>query len=166
MQWTWMLPLRSVMECSVKVHALNGTITLKKQNCDMKSLSLKEDLLRLKKQMRVFCQICQHYLTNVNTAVKEQVSGCCYLESSNTMLLKQLESSCSYFWHFCGNVMSWVLRLSALWVWVHTGLVCSSSLCTRDSRVHLNVILLSNCRQLWPGHSQDFEVCVKSTGYW
>ncbi|NXG70060.1 STAG2 protein, partial [Chloroceryle aenea] len=32
----------------------------------------KEDLLRLKKQMRVFCQICQHYLTNVNTAVKEQ----------------------------------------------------------------------------------------------
>ena len=33
----------------------------------------KEDLLRLKKQMRVFCQICQHYLTNVNTTVKEQV---------------------------------------------------------------------------------------------
>uniref|UniRef100_A0A8D1G3K1 Cohesin subunit SA n=1 Tax=Sus scrofa TaxID=9823 RepID=A0A8D1G3K1_PIG len=31
-----------------------------------------EDLLRLKKQMRVFCQICQHYLTNVNTTVKEQ----------------------------------------------------------------------------------------------
>uniref|UniRef100_A0A8C3JYJ9 Cohesin subunit SA n=1 Tax=Calidris pygmaea TaxID=425635 RepID=A0A8C3JYJ9_9CHAR len=38
----------------------------------MKSFSSKEDLLRLKKQMRVFCQICQHYLTNVNTAVKEQ----------------------------------------------------------------------------------------------
>ncbi|KAG8144554.1 putative Cohesin subunit SA-2 protein [Naja naja] len=31
-----------------------------------------DDLLRLKKHMRVFCQICQHYLTNVNTAVKEQ----------------------------------------------------------------------------------------------
>uniref|UniRef100_A0A8C3VAM3 Cohesin subunit SA n=1 Tax=Catharus ustulatus TaxID=91951 RepID=A0A8C3VAM3_CATUS len=65
-------PLRSVVECSVKVHALNETIKLKKQNCYMKSFSLKEDLLRLKKQMRVFCQICQHYLTNVNTAVKEQ----------------------------------------------------------------------------------------------
>ncbi|KAM4797705.1 LOW QUALITY PROTEIN: cohesin subunit SA-2-like [Urocitellus parryii] len=36
------------------------------------SSSTKEDLLRLKKQMRVFCQICQHYLTNVNTTVKEQ----------------------------------------------------------------------------------------------
>ncbi|KAJ6663328.1 hypothetical protein lerEdw1_010464 [Lerista edwardsae] len=36
------------------------------------SSSTKEDLIRLKKQMRVFCQICQHYLTNVNTAVKEQ----------------------------------------------------------------------------------------------
>ncbi|XP_031228496.1 cohesin subunit SA-2 [Mastomys coucha] len=36
------------------------------------STSTKEDLLRLKKQMRVFCQICQHYLTNVNTTVKEQ----------------------------------------------------------------------------------------------
>lgn len=51
-------------------------IKLKKQICYMKSFSLKEDLLRLKKQMRVFCQICQHYLTNVNTAVKEQVSDC------------------------------------------------------------------------------------------
>lgn len=71
------------MECSVKVHALNETIKLKKQNSYMKSFSLKEDLLRLKKQMRVFCQICQHYLTNVNTAVKEQVSGWCYLESCN-----------------------------------------------------------------------------------
>lgn len=75
-----MLPLRCVVECSVKVC---GTITLKKQNCCMRSFSFKEDLLRLKKQMRVFCQICQHYLTNVNTAVKEQVSGCCYLESFN-----------------------------------------------------------------------------------
>lgn len=81
-----MLPLRSVVECSVKVNSLYGTIKLEKQNCYMKSFFLKEDLLRLKKQMRVFCQICQHYLTNVNTAVKEQVSGCCYLESSNTVL--------------------------------------------------------------------------------
>lgn len=32
----------------------------------------KEELLTLKRQMRAFCQICQHYLTNVNTAVKEQ----------------------------------------------------------------------------------------------
>ncbi|KAM4662683.1 cohesin subunit SA-2 [Discoglossus pictus] len=32
----------------------------------------KEEMITLKKQMRVFCQICQHYLTNVNTAVKEQ----------------------------------------------------------------------------------------------
>ncbi|MEE6496982.1 hypothetical protein FKM82_002547 [Ascaphus truei] len=34
--------------------------------------STKEALITLKRQMRVFCQICQHYLTNVNTAVKEQ----------------------------------------------------------------------------------------------
>uniref|UniRef100_A0A8C0FQQ6 Cohesin subunit SA n=1 Tax=Bubo bubo TaxID=30461 RepID=A0A8C0FQQ6_BUBBB len=66
------LPL-SVVDSSVKTDMLNVTIKLKiKQNCYMKSFSLKEDLLRLKKQMRVFCQICQHYLTNVNTAVKEQ----------------------------------------------------------------------------------------------
>ncbi|XP_075040469.1 cohesin subunit SA-2 isoform X2 [Mixophyes fleayi] len=34
--------------------------------------STKEELITLKRQMRVFCQICQHYLTNVHTAVKEQ----------------------------------------------------------------------------------------------
>lgn len=62
------------MDCSVGVHTLCVNMKLKKQNCYIKSFSLKEDLLRLKKQMRVFCQICQHYLTNVNTAVKEQVS--------------------------------------------------------------------------------------------
>lgn len=56
------------------VHALHVNMKLKKQNWCIKSCSLKEDLVRLKKQMRVFCQICQHYLTNVNTAVKEQVS--------------------------------------------------------------------------------------------
>lgn len=65
------------MDSSVKMRTLNVTIKFKNQNSYMKSFSLKEDLLRLKKQMRVFCQICQHYLTNVNTAVKEQVSGCC-----------------------------------------------------------------------------------------
>lgn len=32
-----------------------------------------EQLIMLRKQMRAFCQICQRYLTNVNTAVKEQV---------------------------------------------------------------------------------------------
>ena len=71
------LRTRSVVDSSVKMRTLNVTIKLKKQNCYMKSFSLKEDLLRLKKQMRVFCQICQHYLTNVNTAVKEQVSDFC-----------------------------------------------------------------------------------------
>lgn len=65
------------MDSSVKIRTLNVTIKFKNQNSYMKSFSLKEDLLRLKKQMRVFCQICQHYLTNVNTAVKEQVSDCC-----------------------------------------------------------------------------------------
>lgn len=62
------------MDSSMDVHTLRVNMKLKKQNCYIKSFSLKEDLLRLKKQMRVFCQICQHYLTNVNTAVKEQVS--------------------------------------------------------------------------------------------
>lgn len=62
------------MDSSMDVHTLHVNMKLKKQNCYIKSFSLKEDLLRLKKQMRVFCQICQHYLTNVNTAVKEQVS--------------------------------------------------------------------------------------------
>nr|DBA13736.1 TPA: hypothetical protein GDO54_017080 [Pyxicephalus adspersus] len=34
--------------------------------------SSKGEWINLKRQMRVFCQICQHYLTNVHTAVKEQ----------------------------------------------------------------------------------------------
>lgn len=34
---------------------------------------LQDDLLTLRKQMRAFCMMCQRYLTNVNTAVKEQV---------------------------------------------------------------------------------------------
>uniref|UniRef100_A0A4W3J193 Cohesin subunit SA n=2 Tax=Callorhinchus milii TaxID=7868 RepID=A0A4W3J193_CALMI len=34
--------------------------------------SKKEQLILLRKQMRAFCQICQHYLTNINTTVKEQ----------------------------------------------------------------------------------------------
>uniref|UniRef100_A0A674PIX0 Cohesin subunit SA n=1 Tax=Takifugu rubripes TaxID=31033 RepID=A0A674PIX0_TAKRU len=34
--------------------------------------SRKDDLLTLRKQMRAFCMMCQRYLTNVNTAVKEQ----------------------------------------------------------------------------------------------
>lgn len=80
------------MHSSVDTCTLNVTIQLKKTY--MKSFSLQEDLLRLKKQMRVFCQICQHYLTNVNTAVKEQVSDCCFsLLFTNIKLLKQLKSS-------------------------------------------------------------------------
>uniref|UniRef100_A0A3Q2YKT1 Cohesin subunit SA n=1 Tax=Hippocampus comes TaxID=109280 RepID=A0A3Q2YKT1_HIPCM len=34
--------------------------------------SRKEDMVTLRKQMRAFCMMCQRYLTNVNTAVKEQ----------------------------------------------------------------------------------------------
>ncbi|MBN3318552.1 STAG2 protein, partial [Atractosteus spatula] len=34
--------------------------------------STKEDMVNLRKQMRAFCLMCQRYLTNVNTAVKEQ----------------------------------------------------------------------------------------------
>ncbi|XP_041930372.1 cohesin subunit SA-2 isoform X3 [Alosa alosa] len=34
--------------------------------------SKKEDMVTLRKQMRAFCLMCQRYLTNVNTAVKEQ----------------------------------------------------------------------------------------------
>uniref|UniRef100_A0A671YXE3 STAG2 cohesin complex component n=1 Tax=Sparus aurata TaxID=8175 RepID=A0A671YXE3_SPAAU len=34
--------------------------------------SRKDDLVTLRKQMRAFCMMCQRYLTNVNTAVKEQ----------------------------------------------------------------------------------------------
>lgn len=80
------------MHSSVDMCTLNVTVQLKKTY--MKSFSLQEDLLRLKKQMRVFCQICQHYLTNVNTAVKEQVSDCCFsLSFANIKLLKQLKNS-------------------------------------------------------------------------
>ncbi|KAG9341743.1 hypothetical protein JZ751_018809 [Albula glossodonta] len=34
--------------------------------------SKKEDMVTLRKQMRAFCLMCQRYLTNVNTTVKEQ----------------------------------------------------------------------------------------------
>uniref|UniRef100_A0A8C0FMV8 Cohesin subunit SA n=1 Tax=Bubo bubo TaxID=30461 RepID=A0A8C0FMV8_BUBBB len=58
----------------IVIHALQCThyVILWQLAKITESSSTKEDLLRLKKQMRVFCQICQHYLTNVNTAVKEQ----------------------------------------------------------------------------------------------
>uniref|UniRef100_A0A3Q3X0P1 Cohesin subunit SA n=1 Tax=Mola mola TaxID=94237 RepID=A0A3Q3X0P1_MOLML len=36
------------------------------------SSSLKGDMVTLRKQMRAFCLMCQHYLSSVNTAVKEQ----------------------------------------------------------------------------------------------
>lgn len=34
------------------------------------------DMVTLRKQMRAFCLMCQHYLTSINTAVKEQVGLC------------------------------------------------------------------------------------------
>lgn len=37
-----------------------------------------DDLVTLRKQMRAFCMMCQRYLTNVNTAVKEQVMSTCF----------------------------------------------------------------------------------------
>lgn len=40
-----------------------------------------EDMVTLRKQMRAFCMMCQRYLTNVNTAVKEQVT---YINSSTS----------------------------------------------------------------------------------
>uniref|UniRef100_A0A8C0B3A6 Cohesin subunit SA n=1 Tax=Buteo japonicus TaxID=224669 RepID=A0A8C0B3A6_9AVES len=62
---------RSTFPAPVNISSMFFCLPMQVSNY-MKSFSLKEDLLRLKKQMRVFCQICQHYLTNVNTAVKEQ----------------------------------------------------------------------------------------------
>uniref|UniRef100_A0A8C6Y6Z2 Stromal antigen 2 n=1 Tax=Naja naja TaxID=35670 RepID=A0A8C6Y6Z2_NAJNA len=58
----------------IVIHALQCThyVILWQLAKVAESSSTKDDLLRLKKHMRVFCQICQHYLTNVNTAVKEQ----------------------------------------------------------------------------------------------
>lgn len=38
-------------------------------------------MVTLRKQMRAFCMMCQRYLTNVNTAVKEQVT---YINSSTS----------------------------------------------------------------------------------
>lgn len=44
---------------------------------------LQDDLLTLRKQMRAFCMMCQRYLTNVNTAVKEQVKNHIFLSKGN-----------------------------------------------------------------------------------
>lgn len=41
-----------------------------------------EDMVTLRKQMRAFCMMCQRYLTNVNTAVKEQVMGIFFFVAS------------------------------------------------------------------------------------
>uniref|UniRef100_A0A674NEZ5 Cohesin subunit SA n=1 Tax=Takifugu rubripes TaxID=31033 RepID=A0A674NEZ5_TAKRU len=38
----------------------------------MNICSCQGDMVTLRKQMRAFCLMCQHYLTNMNTAVKEQ----------------------------------------------------------------------------------------------
>ncbi|XP_063793320.1 cohesin subunit SA-2 [Pseudophryne corroboree] len=58
----------------IVVHALQCThyVILWQLAKISESGSTKEQLITLKRQMRVFCQICQHYLTNVHTAVKEQ----------------------------------------------------------------------------------------------
>lgn len=39
--------------------------------------------MSLRKQMRMFCLMCQRYLTNVNTTVKEQVLSCSYSHPSD-----------------------------------------------------------------------------------
>lgn len=44
------------------------------QNFVLTFLVIQEDMVTLRKQMRAFCMMCQRYLTNVNTAVKEQVT--------------------------------------------------------------------------------------------
>ncbi|XP_018414123.1 PREDICTED: cohesin subunit SA-2 [Nanorana parkeri] len=58
----------------IVIHALQCThyVILWQLAKISESGSTKEELIKLKRQMRVFCQICQHYLTNVHTAVKEQ----------------------------------------------------------------------------------------------
>ncbi|XP_062917012.1 cohesin subunit SA-2 isoform X1 [Mobula hypostoma] len=58
----------------IVVHALQCThyVILWNLATVSEGSSTKEQLITLRKQMRAFCQICQRYLTNVNTAVKEQ----------------------------------------------------------------------------------------------
>lgn len=54
----------------------------------MNICSCQGDMVTLRKQMRAFCLMCQHYLTNMNTAVKEQVWPRCKISLSlNTVEL-------------------------------------------------------------------------------
>lgn len=60
-----------------------------------------DDMVNLRKQMRAFCMMCQRYLTNVNTAVKEQVMRggrkTCNINSARLVdvLVRNIFSSCS-----------------------------------------------------------------------
>ncbi|XP_038630916.1 cohesin subunit SA-2 isoform X2 [Scyliorhinus canicula] len=58
----------------IVIHALQCThyVILWNLATVFEGSSTKDQLIMLRKQMRAFCQLCQHYLTNVNTAVKEQ----------------------------------------------------------------------------------------------
>uniref|UniRef100_UPI0035900FA9 cohesin subunit SA-2-like isoform X2 n=1 Tax=Myxine glutinosa TaxID=7769 RepID=UPI0035900FA9 len=58
----------------VVVHALQCThyIILWQLGKLSDSYPTKEEFLILKRQVKIFCQLCQHYLTSVNMAVKEQ----------------------------------------------------------------------------------------------
>ncbi|KPP70893.1 hypothetical protein Z043_110241, partial [Scleropages formosus] len=63
----------------IVIHALQCThyvilwsLAKVSEGSSKKCCDLQEDMLTLKRQMRAFCLMCQRYLTNVNTAVKEQ----------------------------------------------------------------------------------------------
>ncbi|MGH0188178.1 UNVERIFIED_CONTAM: hypothetical protein FKN15_028284 [Acipenser sinensis] len=50
----------------------NSNYKLLKTGIENGDMPEQDDMVKLRKQMRAFCQVCQHYLTNVNTTVKEQ----------------------------------------------------------------------------------------------
>lgn len=77
-------------------------------------LIFQEDMVTLRKQMRAFCMMCQRYLTNVNTAVKEQVKSTLYLSD---------EKSCDSLLYFrTPPVLLWrrVYRLIRLFPFLST----------------------------------------------
>lgn len=64
-------------------------------------------MVTLRKQMRAFCMMCQRYLTNVNTAVKEQVTpthaqqiDTCSSISGNNVHLRDGPHSLTFFLSF------------------------------------------------------------------
>lgn len=69
---------------------------------------LQDDLLTLRKQMRAFCMMCQRYLTNVNTAVKEQVkiNACFCLRVINTCGNHQYSASMSTLFLFLSQAFT------------------------------------------------------------